>query len=81
MRSRTIAIAGSITALMFAAAPVTAVAATKAHHRPATESRLDRSRDAKGVRHTDKVADDSKDRADKSLDKSPADSSRDVRDW
>ena len=72
MKSRTIAIAGSIAALTFAAAPVTAVAATKANHRPATELKLDRSRDASGVRHTDKSPDNSKDRAD---------NSRDVRDW
>jgi len=68
MKSRTIAIAGSIAALAFAAAPITAVAATKAHHRPAVESRLDRSRDASGVRHTDKSPDPSKDRADNSRD-------------
>ena len=68
MKSRTIAIAGSIAALMFAAAPVTAVAATKAHRHPATESRLDRSRDASGVRHVDKSPDNSRDRADNSRD-------------
>jgi hypothetical protein len=68
MKSRTIAIAGSIAALAFAGAPVSATAATKAHHKPATESRLDRSRDASGVRHTDKSADNSKDRADNSRD-------------
>ena len=68
MKSRTIAIAGSVAALAFAAAPITAVAATKAHHRPATESRLDRSRDASGVRHVDKSPDSSKDRADNSRD-------------
>jgi hypothetical protein len=71
MKSRTIAIAGSIAALTFAGAPVTASAATKAPHRPATESKLDRSRDASGVRHSDRSPDSSKDRAD---------NSRDVRD-
>ena len=83
MTSKTIAIAGSIAALAFAAAPVTAVAASKSHHKPATAWQLDRSRDARGVRHTDKVADDSKDRADKTSDKSPdrVEHSRDVRDW
>jgi hypothetical protein len=69
MKSRTIAIAGSIAALTLAAAPVTAIAATKSHHRPATQTQLDRSRDAKGVRHVDNSP--SKDRAD---------SSRDLRD-
>lgn len=63
MKSRTIAIAGSIAALTIAAAPVTAFAATTAHHRPATVSRVDRSRDASGVRHADKSPDKSKDRA------------------
>jgi hypothetical protein len=68
MKSRTIAIAGSIAALAFAGAPVSAIAATQAHHRPATESRVDRSRDATGVRHIDKSADNSKDHADSSPD-------------
>jgi hypothetical protein len=68
MRSKTIAIAGSIAALTFAAAPVTAIAATKAPHRPASESRLDRSRDVSGVRHVDKSPDKSKDRADNARD-------------
>jgi hypothetical protein len=68
MKSRTIAIAGSIATLTFAAAPVTAIVATKAPHRPATESKLDRSRDTSGVRHTDKSPDKSKDRADNSPD-------------
>jgi hypothetical protein len=71
MKSRTIAVAGSVAALAFAAAPVSAIAASHPHHPPATESRLDRSRDASGTRHTDKSQDNSKDRAD---------NSRDVRD-
>jgi hypothetical protein len=71
MKSRTIAIAGSIAALAFAGAPLSAVAATKADHRPATESKLDRSRDASGIRHTDKSSDNGENRAD---------NSRDVRD-
>jgi hypothetical protein len=70
MRSRTIAIAGSIAALSFAAAPVTAIAASKAHDRPTTTSRLDRSRDSSGVRHVDKT----------SVDKGSTDTSRDLRD-
>lgn len=58
MRSRTIAIAGSIAALSFAAVPIAqAVPTNHAHHTPAVESRIDRSRDATGVRHTDKIAD------------------------
>lgn len=57
MKSRTIAIAGSIAALTFAAAPITALAATNTHQRPAAQSRLDRSRDASGVRHVDKSPD------------------------
>jgi len=69
MRSRTIAIAGSIAALAFAATPVAAIAATGAHHTTATESKLDRSRDASGVRHGDRTSD-----------RNSADTSRDVRD-
>jgi hypothetical protein len=57
MTSRTIAIAGSIAALSFAAAPVTAIAAAKSHDRPATQSRIDRSRDASGLRHNDSSPD------------------------
>ena len=68
MKSRTIAIAGSIAALAFASAPVTAIAATKSNHKPAAQ--LDRSRDASGVRHFDK-----------SVDKNKLDPSRDIRDW
>jgi hypothetical protein len=68
MRSRTIAIAGSIAALSFAAAPIAAVAATP-HHSAAATARADRSRDASGVRHVDKTPD-----------KSSADASRDKRD-
>jgi len=68
MKSRTIAIAGSIAALTFAAAPVTAIAASKAPQRPATQTRLDHSRDATGVRHLDKSPDKSNDRADNSRD-------------
>jgi hypothetical protein len=65
MKSRTITIAGTIAALAFASAPVTAVA-SPSHNRPATETQLDRSRDAKGDRHVDKRAD--KDRTDNSRD-------------
>jgi Ni/Co efflux regulator RcnB len=68
MKSRTIAIAGSIAALTFAAGPVTAYATAKSHHRPATQSQLDRSRDVRGVRHVDKSPDKSTDRVDNSRD-------------
>ena len=53
MRSRTIAIAGSIAALAFAATPIAAVAATT-HQSGAQTSRVDRSRD---VRHIDRTPD------------------------
>lgn len=68
MKKQTIAIAGSIAALGFAAAPVTALAATHANPRPASELRLDHSRDAKGLRHVEKSIDKSKDRVDRSRD-------------
>ena len=56
MRSRTIAIAGSIAALTFAAAPVAAVAATTQHS--GTQAvRTDRSRDVRDVRHVDRSPD------------------------
>jgi hypothetical protein len=64
MKSRKIAIAGSIAALAFAAAPITAIAATGSHPRPAGASRIDRSRDTGGVRHTEKVVEKSKSRFD-----------------
>jgi hypothetical protein len=64
MRSRTLAIAGSIAALTFAATPVAAVAATTHHGTPAVQT--DRSRDAHGVRHVDRSPD--RDRADRSVD-------------
>ena len=54
MRSRTIAIAGSIAALSFAATPIAAVAATT-HHTAASAARIDRSRDSRDVRHVDKT--------------------------
>ena len=54
MRSRTIAVAGSIAALSFAAVPIAQAAST--HHRP-VESRLDRSRDTTGARHVEKTHD------------------------
>lgn len=69
MKSRTIAVATSIAALAFASAPITAVAAAKSNHKPETQ-RVDRSRDASGVRHLDKS----------SFDKSSFDKSRDIRD-
>jgi hypothetical protein len=58
MRSRTIAIAGSIAALAFAATPVAAVAATTQHSGPQA-ARVDRSRDVRDVRHADRSADTS----------------------
>jgi hypothetical protein len=74
MKSRTIAIAGTIAALTFASAPVAATAATNAPKPPApvSQSPLDRTRDATGVRHVDPSGDKSKDRHD---------SSRDLRDF
>ena len=67
MKSRTIAIAGSIAALSFAAAPVAAVAATTHHAKP--PARVDRSRDLRSARHFDKTRDHKS-----------ADSRRDARD-
>jgi hypothetical protein len=68
MRSRKIAIAGSVAALAFAAAPAAALAAHSATHHDASKTeRVDRSRDANGVHHVDK----------KSVDKNGADSRRD----
>lgn len=64
MKSRTIAIASSIAALTFTAGPLTAIATANAHQRAAAETRLDRSRDATGARHTDKSIDKSRDRGD-----------------
>ena len=71
LKSRTIAIAGSIAALSFAAAPVAAVAATT-HHGTATAVRTDRSLDSRDGRHVDRTPD--------RADRTGADSSRDVRD-
>ena len=68
MKSRTIAIAGSIAALTFAAAPAAALAAKQSPHRPATESRLDRSHDGTGLRHADKSVEKNSDRVDNSRD-------------
>lgn len=65
MRSRTIAIAGSIAALSFAATPVAAVAAT--HHPSAPTVRTDRSLDKREARHVDRTPDKSS--VDKSADR------------
>jgi hypothetical protein len=65
---RTIAIAGSLAALTFAAAPITAFAAANTNHRPVTESKVDHSRDVSGVSHVDRSLDKSKDPADKASD-------------
>jgi hypothetical protein len=73
LKSKTVAIAGSIAALSFAAAPI-AQAAT-AHHAPSRAVRVDASRDAKGVRHLDRTP-DRNDRPDPTS----KDISRDVRD-
>ena len=72
MRARRIAIAGSIAALSLAAVPV--AQATSTPHHKAVESRVDRSRDANGVRHVDKSRDSSRDM-------SSRDGSRDIRDF
>ena len=56
MRSQTIAIAGSIAALAFAATPVAAVAAAT-QHSGAQAARVDRSRDVRDVRHIDRTPD------------------------
>jgi hypothetical protein len=66
MRSRTIAIVGSITALAFAATPVAAVAATTHHATPVASA--DRSRDIRDVRHVDRTPD--KTNLDQSADRS-----------
>jgi hypothetical protein len=68
---RTIAIVGSIAALTVASAPITTFAAASTNHRPATESKVDHSRDARSVRHVDNAPDKSKD---------PGDKARDLRD-
>jgi hypothetical protein len=65
MKSRTIAIAGSIAALAFAAAPIAAVAAT-AHPGGTSTTRVDASRDMRGARHIDRTPD--KRSADRSVD-------------
>jgi hypothetical protein len=68
-KSKTIAIAGSIAALSFAAVPI-AQAATTTHH-PPTQSSLDGSRDASGVHHVDQASDrTSVDRSTTSVDRS-----------
>jgi Ni/Co efflux regulator RcnB len=72
LKSRTIAIAGSIAALSFAAVPV-AQAATP-HHNGARAARVDTSRDARGDRHSDRTPDRT------SRDRSSPDRSRDIRD-
>ena len=65
MRSRTIAVAGSIAALAFAATPVAAIAAST-HHSGANAARTDVSRDIRGVAHVDRTPD--KNSADRSAD-------------
>jgi hypothetical protein len=66
MRSRTIAIVGSVAALAFAASPVAAVAATTHHAAPVAHT--DRSRDNRDVRHVDRTPD--KNSIDRSADRS-----------
>jgi hypothetical protein len=67
LKSRTIAIAGSIAALSFAAVPI-AQAATP-HHKPPGAARVDASRDPSGARHFDRTPD-----------RNRKDTSRDIRD-
>ncbi len=55
MRSRKIAIVGSIAALTFAATPVAAVAATTQHGTPT--ARTGRSLDTRDARHVDRTPD------------------------
>jgi hypothetical protein len=74
MRSNTIAIAGAIAALSFAATPAAAVAATT-HHSHESAASVDRSRDARGVRHVDRTRD-----RDSAADHPSPDSSRDTQD-
>ena len=73
MRSRTIAILGSIGVLSFAAAPL-AQAATAQHQRSPVVSKLDRSRDGSGD-HGDKSRDNPRDQhsRDSSRDKNSRD--------
>ncbi len=66
MRARAFAVAGTIAALSFAAAPI-AAQADSPHHDKSKLERVDRSRDARGVRHVDR----------NSVDKHSADSRRD----
>jgi len=56
MKTRTIAIASSVAALSFAAAPVASSAAS-AHHVTPSAARADRSADVRGVRHVDRTPD------------------------
>jgi hypothetical protein len=70
LKSRTIAIAGSIAALSFAAAPIAAAATP--HHTPSRAASVDASRDTTGVRHLDRSPD--------RTDRSSVDRSWDIRD-
>jgi len=72
MKTKTLAIAGSIAALSFAAAPVAAIAATS-HQTPRPVAQVDRSRDARGVRHVDRTPDRTS-----SIDRTSTDRSRDI---
>jgi hypothetical protein len=60
MSARKLAIAGSVAALSLAAVPI-AQAASTPHHKPAIQSRVDRSRDPAGLRHANKARDASRD--------------------
>jgi Ni/Co efflux regulator RcnB len=80
MKSRTIAIVGSIAAMSFVAAPI-AQAASSAHHPATTPARIDRSLDARDARHVDKTPEKTTDRSrDKTPEKTSVDRSRDTRD-
>jgi Ni/Co efflux regulator RcnB len=71
MNTRTLAVAGSIAALSFAAVPVAAVAAT-GQHDSSRAVHVDRSRDPRGARHVDRSRDRSR-----SIDLRSFDTSRD----
>lgn len=60
MSPRKLAIAGSVAALSLAGVPI-AQATSMPHHKPAIQSRVDRSRDPAGSRHADKGRDASRD--------------------
>jgi hypothetical protein len=72
LKPRTLAIAGSIAALSFAAAPIA---------QAASSHQSDRSRDAIGVRHVEKASVDKTSVDKASFDKASVDKSWDIRDY